>query len=125
MAMRLARPTRASRLLLWSGVVLVVLAINGHVSAHEAVPHQQGISVHASAASTVDYDADSGGRESANGHKCRHHSSGGCGAPWAFLSAEGTLPIAGSIAWIRFGRTVHEGGTSIPLDHPPKAGFAH
>ena len=71
----------------------------------------------------VDRDADVGQRGSTNDHKCGHHGGGGCGVPWAFLSAEGTLPIAGSIAWVAFARSVHEGGTSIPLDHPPKAGF--
>lgn len=105
--------------------MLVVFAMNGNVSAHEVVPHQQGISVHASAGSAIDQDVDLGGHESSSEHTCGYHGGGGCGAQWAFPPVENILPIPRSIAWVSLGRTVHQRGALIPLGHPPKASFFH
>jgi len=123
--MRLTALPAIAKLLLWGSLVLFVLAANASASAHTTGPHYQGISVHEFSRFAIDQNADRGDHGSTNDHNCAHHSGGGCGAQWAFLSAEIILPVARSIAWVSLGRTVLQRGALIPLDHPPKSSLFH
>lgn len=110
-----------ARLLLWSGLVLVFLAANGGVSAHETMPHHRGLTVFGYSASAIDHDADTGDHGSANDQNCAHHAGGGCGTQWAFTHADAILPIARTIAWVSFENIVQDSGPPLALEHPPKS----